>query len=234
MVGRRYLLRTVGVLLVVAACGSGGDPQPTAVLSAAELARWEAEAAAFADRYYGAWPHVEQTFAEFADATLQFGDRSIGILKRHRAQSDKPRRVALDVFRKVVVEDPGQLQCVLTLRPVGEHHRHGGQHLDVDTGAVAVVEPRLQRPAILRDLAEPAFADHHPRLARAMVFQPDPAGIAESAVQIGPLLGQDVRVQVDRQRTQGHTRFTSARGAAPSLLCSVCRCAGPPRHKSLQ
>jgi hypothetical protein len=38
---------------------------------AADIARWKTDAAAFADRFYGAWPDVDASFAQFAsDATF--------------------------------------------------------------------------------------------------------------------------------------------------------------------
>jgi hypothetical protein len=36
-------------------------------MSKAEIARWKTDAAAFADRFYGAWPDVDASFAQFAD-----------------------------------------------------------------------------------------------------------------------------------------------------------------------
>jgi hypothetical protein len=81
----RWLLVSVVALVVglgglVAACGgkeaaatnasatpTPADKTPTAVMSAAEIGRWKTDAIAFADRFYGAWPYVNATFANFAD-----------------------------------------------------------------------------------------------------------------------------------------------------------------------
>jgi hypothetical protein len=62
----RWLLVSVVVLAaglagLVAACG-GEEP-----MSQAEIAQWKTDAVAFADRFYGAWPDVDASFAEFAD-----------------------------------------------------------------------------------------------------------------------------------------------------------------------
>ena len=53
---------------------------PTALLTAAELAQWESDAIAFADRYYEAWSDVDLTFAEFDDDATFYDPTSEDVL----------------------------------------------------------------------------------------------------------------------------------------------------------
>jgi hypothetical protein len=54
------------------------------VLTAADLAQWESDASAFADRYYGAWPDVDLTFAEFTDDATFYDPTSEDVLVEGR------------------------------------------------------------------------------------------------------------------------------------------------------
>jgi ketosteroid isomerase-like protein len=63
---KRWLLVSVVALAaglggLLAACG-GEEP-----MSKAEIVRWKTDAIAFADRFHGAWPDVDASFAQFAD-----------------------------------------------------------------------------------------------------------------------------------------------------------------------
>ena len=74
---------------------------------------------------------------------------------------------ARDHAGDVVVEQTRQVERVLGLRPVAEHHRHGRQHLHADAVAVALLQAARAVPAVVRDLAEQRAVDHHPRAPRA-------------------------------------------------------------------
>ena len=50
--------------------------------------------------------------------------------------------------RDVIVEEAAQVERVLGLRPVAEHHRHGREHLHVDAGARAILEALVGIPAV--------------------------------------------------------------------------------------
>ncbi|MFH1834177.1 MAG: nuclear transport factor 2 family protein, partial [bacterium] len=52
------------------------EPMPSAAISGPEIGRWKADAAAFGDRYYGAWPDADAVSAvisaEFADDAVYY------------------------------------------------------------------------------------------------------------------------------------------------------------------
>ena len=50
-------------------------------------------------------------------------------------------RVLANLQSQIVVEHTTQIGRVLRLRPVVEHHRHGGQHLHVHVGPLHVATP---------------------------------------------------------------------------------------------
>lgn len=54
-------------------------------------------------------------------------------------------------------------------------------------------------PAVGLDLAEALAVDHHARAAGAVVIELGPSAVAVSCVKVRPLLGQDVRMEVNFQ-----------------------------------
>ena len=54
-------------------------------------------------------------------------------------------------------------------------------------------------PAVCLDLAEALAVDHHASAAGAVVIELDPSAVAVSRVKVRPILGQDVRMEVNFQ-----------------------------------
>jgi hypothetical protein len=95
------------------------------------------------------------------------------------ALTDEALGVGRDGRCDVIVEDLRQVQRVLRRRPVGEHHGHGREDVDVHTNAVAVPHAPREGPEVVLDLAErgPVVLHHH-RLPGARVLKLDEAAVA--------------------------------------------------------
>ena len=133
------------------------------------------------------------------DAALELVDREIGLLHRERPQPDEAAGAARDNRRDVVVQQRREVERVLRLRPVAEHHRNRREHLHVDAGGGAVLEAAPRVPAVVLDLAEERAVQDHPRAPRRVVVELDEARRPVALGQIREVLRQDVRVEVDLQ-----------------------------------
>ncbi len=130
---------------------------------------------------------------------------SAGACSGKRAQAHEAPGRAGARTGQVVVEEARHLGAVLGLRPVGEHHRDGGEHLDVHARAVTVGEPRGRRPEVLLHLAErlPVVL-HHAGAAGPGVLEADEAAVAEPLLPAGQLGREEMGVDVDdRHRPSG-------------------------------
>jgi hypothetical protein len=125
--------------------------------------------------------------------------------------------VGVDDFGEVVVEQPGEVERVPRLGPVAEHDRDGREHLHVHAVPLAVGEPGVRVPAVGLDLAERLAVDHHAGAAGAVVLQLHEAAVAVAVPQVGPVFGQDVRVQVDLHRASAAAELVPGGSRHPSL-----------------
>ncbi len=64
---------------------------------------------------------------------------------------------------------------------------------------VAIIDALVRVPAVCLDLAEAVAVDHHASAAGAVVIELGPSAVAVPLVQVRPILGQDVRMQIDFQ-----------------------------------
>ena len=120
----------------------------------------------------------------------------IGIVPR---PANRCRMFAHD-FGDVIVQPARKIERVRRFRPIAEHHRHGRKHLHRNAVAVAFFDAPLRIPDVVGDLAKDAVADHHPRAARLVVFQPNESAVAVFRVEVGPVARENVRVQIDLHR----------------------------------
>ena len=134
---------------------------------------------------------------EIAHAALELVDRKVGLLHRERAQPGEPVGVRRDHGGDVVVEERGQVERVLGLGPVVEHHRNRRQHLDVDPGRRAVFEAPPCVPTVVLDLAEQGPVQDHPRATGGVVIELDEPRRAVTLGQIRKVFRKDVRVEID-------------------------------------
>ena len=135
-------------------------------------------------------------------AALEFCDRQIGVLHGKRAQADKPFGMIGDHTGNVVIQNFGQVCRVGRLCPVAEHDWHSRENLYVDAGTVAVRDPHTRIPAIRFDIPKQFAVLQHARTARAVMFELDEATVTVAFLQVGPILRQDVRVNVDLEHTK--------------------------------
>jgi hypothetical protein len=159
-------------------------------------------------------------------AFLELLDGECGILERHGRHPDEAPRVTPDDGRHVLVLHPREGVCGPRLRPVAEHHRRRREHLTVDPEPIHVLDPPLRAPRPVGDLAEDGIARHDRGAAWVAMDQPRPAAATVAAGEVLPLLGHDVRVEVDPHQRRGKVPFSSAvppTGISPFVL------AGPPR-----
>ena len=63
--------------------------------------------------------------AQLAHAAFQLAHGEAGVLHRQRAEADETRRLIGDDSGDVVVQQSRQVERVLRLGPIAEHHRHG-------------------------------------------------------------------------------------------------------------
>gem|GEM_PF-5853534 len=140
--------------------------------------------------------------AQLAHAPLELADRQVRVLHRHGPQPDESARVLLVDTRDVVVEETGQVQRVLGLGPVREHHRHGRQDLDLHARSVHVAQTGRRVVAARLDRAEVLVLDKQlgparaPALARDRIKAHEPP-VAILLGQVGPAGREDVGVDVD-------------------------------------
>ena len=66
-----------------------------------------------------------------------------------------------------------------------------------NTIAVALLDPALGIPHVVGDLSKDALAHHHPRTAWLVMIKANESGIAVFRIKIGPIVRENVRVQVD-------------------------------------
>jgi hypothetical protein len=132
-------------------------------------------------------------------AALELGDRRLRRLHGQRAEAGEAAGMGAHDRGDVVVQEPREVERVLGLRPVAEHDGHRRERLHADAGLVALLEPAPRVPAGVADLAEERVVDHHPRPAGRVVLEADEAAVAVPGPELGPPLGEDVRVDVDLQ-----------------------------------
>jgi hypothetical protein len=116
----------------------------------------------------GADLHTAQP--QLTDASLQFARRQIGILQRDRPQARESLRMIADHSGDVIIQPARKIERVGWLRPIAEHHRHGGKHLHRNSRVIALLYATRRIPHIVSDLAKNALANHHPRAAGLVVI----------------------------------------------------------------
>jgi hypothetical protein len=69
---------------------------------------------------------------------------------------------------------------------------------------IALLDPPLRAPGVVLHLTEEATVDDHAGAARLVMLQRHEPPVAVATREIGPGLGEDVRVQVDLEGLGGH------------------------------
>ena len=134
---------------------------------------------------------------ELVHAALQLLDRQPRRLHRHGAEAGEMARVRAHDRGHVVVERGVQLQRVVRLGPVAEHHRHGADHLDLHAEARVVGDALVRVPGLGPDLAEELAVLVDPVAPVVAVVDDREAGVAVLRGEVGPVARQVVGVGVD-------------------------------------
>ena len=140
---------------------------------------------------------------------VQHVDRQVRVLHRDRGQPHVVFGVVSHNLGQMVVQEPRQVGGILRLRPIGEHHRNGAHHLDLDARPAVFFDPLLGIPAVGRDFAEEGVVTHHVGEAWPADLEVDEPSVAEFLGPLGHDSGQNVGVAVDLE----HGVFV-ARGVA--------------------
>src|SRR5438132_3607593 len=135
--------------------------------------------------------------SELTNTTFQLARSKIDILQRYRGQAGKSFGITAHDFRDVIVQAPGKIEGIGRLCPIAEHYRHSREHLHGNFCTIAVVDAAFRVPDAVCDFAKDAIADHHPGAARFVMIEPHKPAVAVLRIEIGPLAGQNVSVNVD-------------------------------------
>src|SRR5579875_461455 len=134
---------------------------------------------------------------QVADAALQLFYREIDRLHGQRAEPNEAFGELGGDAGNVVVKPPRKIKGMRWLRPIREHDRHGREHLYLDAGLVALLEPGSRVPAIALNLPKALAVPKHARTARPVMIEPDESAVAIPLPEIGPFLGQNVGMDID-------------------------------------
>src|SRR5438477_8783582 len=135
--------------------------------------------------------------AEFLYTAFELASGEIWILHRNRTKAHKSFWVFADHFRNVIVKPPRQVQTIGGFGPVTKHNWNSREHLDRNSGFVAFFNPAFGVPGIVRDLAEDALPNHHSGATRFVMFEAGEPGVSVLSVQVWPIAGKNVGMQVD-------------------------------------
>src|SRR5262249_8936570 len=102
-----------------------------------------------------------------------------------------------DNLGNVIVQQSREIMAMLRLRPVAEHDRHRGQHLQIDAMPVAIFESPPRLPTVVLDLAKGFAVDHQAGASGAGMLQVHEAAVTVPLPQVRPRGRQDVSVKID-------------------------------------
>ena len=129
---------------------------------------------------------------------FKFFDRKRRVLHRHGSKSDETHRKFTDDVGNVTVQKAGDLGAILRLRPVAEHHRHSGKHLNIYAGGIAFLDPLFRAPAVFLNVTKRyAVVTHHPRAARLVMVERDKPAITKLVLPTRNIARQNMCVNVD-------------------------------------
>ena len=101
----------------------------------------------------------------------------------------------------VIVQPPREIERIMRLCPITEHHRDSREHLHRHFFSIHLFDAAFRVPNIIGDFAEDAVADHHSRATWFVMIEANEPWVAVLVVQIGPVSRENVSVQID---LQGH------------------------------
>src|SRR2546423_6944476 len=135
--------------------------------------------------------------AKLADATGQLTGRELRILERDCPKTSETRGIGTRNFANVIVQDARKIERITRSRPITEHTRYRGKHLQRNAGRVHLVYPAHRLPHAVGNFAKNLIADHHARAAWLVMFKPDKPGITVFSIEIGPLPWKNMGVKIN-------------------------------------
>ncbi len=100
----------------------------------------------------------------------------------------------------MVVEQHAQVQNMFGLRPIAKHDGDRAEYLHLATNLITLLHAHMWIPAIVLHLPKKLVIHQHACTARLVMLKPHKAAVAIFLLQIRPVFGENVRMDVDFQR----------------------------------